>query len=55
MKLAVGPLSMSKVEMCTEGLEYNAESEVSLMHTLTIIARFHVEHMNNTKVTANIT
>ena len=54
MTAAVGPLylSMSKVRVWAEGLEYNAESEVSLMHTLTIIVRFHVEPMNNIKVTA---
>ena len=44
MKPAVGPLypSMSEVKVCAEGLEYNAESEVSLMRLLTIIARFYV-------------
>ena len=48
-------LSMSKVKVCAEELEYNAESEVRLMHVLpTIIARFHVEPMNNIKVTANM-
>ena len=36
MKRTVGPLtlSMSRVEVCAVGLEYNAECEVSLMHTL---------------------
>ena len=45
---------MSKVEVCAEELEYNAESEVGLMHTLTIITRFQVELMNNIKVTVNM-
>ena len=34
MKPDVGPLFMSKVRVCAEGLEYNTESEVRLMYTL---------------------
>ena len=40
-------LSISKVKACSEGLEYNAESEVSLIRNVIIIARFQVEPMNN--------
>ena len=52
MKPAAGLFLLSKV--CAEGLEYNAESEVSLMHTLTIIVRFHKEPMNSFKATKNM-
>ena len=42
------------MEVGAEGVEYKAESEVSLMCTLIITARFHMEPMNNIKVTANM-
>ena len=45
---------MSKVKVCSEGLEYNTESEVSVMHTLTVIVRFQVEPMNNIMVITNM-
>ena len=54
MKPAVGPLYPRGKAVCADGLEYSAESEVSLMRTITIIAKFHVEPMNNIKVTANM-
>ena len=52
MKPAIGPVSMSKLNIFVAGLEYN--TEVSLMRTLPIIARFHEEPMNNIKDTANM-
>ena len=39
MKPAVGPLTLllSKVKVCADGLKYNMEYDVSLMHTVTIV------------------
>ena len=36
-------LSMSKVKVCAEGLECNAESEVSLRHTFNYYTKVHME------------
>ena len=47
MKSCWATLSMSKErKKSSERLEYNTESEVSLMCTLSIIARCHMESMN---------
>ena len=45
---------MSELKVGAEGLEYNSESEVGLLLTLIIIARFHMEPMNNIKATVNM-